>query len=78
MNPWAVKDKGTRKLQSVDWHFDHNQGRVVRGGNHVVLRIHWGRFIFPCCGVCIASTTVRDSTAGRKATKRLRYRSKLD
>src|SRR5271157_1157668 len=43
----APKDKGTRKLESVDWHFDHNQHRVVQGGNHVVLRIHWGQFHFP-------------------------------
>jgi hypothetical protein len=25
----AVKDKGTRKLQGVDWHFDHNRQQVV-------------------------------------------------
>jgi len=38
----AVKDKGTRKLQSVDWQFDHNRKQVVKAGNHVVLGIHWG------------------------------------
>jgi len=43
----ALKDKGTRKLQGVDWHFDHNQHRAVQGSNHVVLRIHWGAYHFP-------------------------------
>jgi hypothetical protein len=74
----AVKDKGTRKLQSVDWHFDHNQGRVVRGGNHVVLRIHWGPFHFPLLWrLYLRSTTVRRLNRRRKH-QRLRYRSKLD
>lgn len=41
------KDKGTRQLQSVDWHFAHNQQRTIKAGNHVVLRIHWGAFHFP-------------------------------
>jgi hypothetical protein len=74
----AVKDKGTRKLQSVDWHFDHNQGRVVRGGNHVVLRIHWGPFHFPLLWrLYLRSTTVRRLNR-RRQHKRLRYRSKLE
>ena len=38
----TIKDKATRKLQSVDWHFDHNRNRTVKSGNHVVLGIHWG------------------------------------
>jgi hypothetical protein len=74
----AVKDKGTRKLQSVDWHFDHNQGRVVRGGNHVVLRIHWGKFHFPLLWrLYLRSATVRRLNRRRKHP-RLRYHSKLD
>jgi hypothetical protein len=74
----APKDKGTRKLQSVDWHFDHNQGRVVRGGNHVVLRIHWGRFHFPLLWrLYLRSATVRRLNRRRKHNK-LRYYSKLD
>jgi DDE superfamily endonuclease len=74
----AVKDKGTRKLQSVDWHFDHNQGRAVRGGNHVVLRIHWGPFHFPLLWrLYLRSATVRRLNR-RRQHNRLRYRSKLE
>jgi hypothetical protein len=74
----AVKDKGTRKLQSVDWHFDHNQGRTVRAGNHVVLRIHWGPFHFPLLWrLYLRSSTVRRLNR-RRQHHRLRYRSKLD
>jgi hypothetical protein len=74
----AVKDKGTRKLQSVDWHFDHNHGRAVRGGNHVVLRIHWGAFHFPLLWrLYLRSATVRRLNR-RRQHNRLRYRSKLE
>ncbi len=74
----APKDKGTRKLQSVDWHFDHNQGRVVRGGNHVALRIHWGKYHFPLLWrLYLRATTVRRLNRRRKKNK-LRYQSKLD
>jgi len=73
----AVKDKGTRKLQSVDWHFDHNQGRTVRGGNHVTLRIHWGKFHFPLLWrLYLRSATVRRLNRRRPQNK-LRYHSKL-
>src|SRR5205807_1029324 len=66
----AVKDKGTRKLQSVDWHFDHNQGWVVRGGNHVVRRIHWGPFHFPLSWrLYLRSTTVRRLNQRRQENK---------
>ena len=72
------KDKGTRKLESVDWHFDHNQHRVVRGGNHVVLRIHWGDFHFPLTWrLYLRQCTVRRRNRRRKNNK-LRYYSKLD
>jgi hypothetical protein len=64
-DPWPIylslddsltpKDKATRHLQSVDWHFDHNQQRTIRGGCHVVLRIHWGLFISPWPGVSICA-----------------------
>jgi hypothetical protein len=73
----APKDKGTRKLQTVDWHFDHNQGRVVRGGNHVTLRIHWGKYHFPLLWrLYLRSATVRRLNRRRKKNK-LRYQSKL-
>ena len=73
----APKDKGTRKLQSVDWHFDHNQRRPIRGGNHVVLRIHWGAYHFPLLWrLYLRETTVRRLKRQRQH-QTLRYHSKL-
>lgn len=72
------KDKGTRQLQSVDWHFDHNRRRTIKAGSHVVLRIHWGAFHFPLSWrLYLRESTVRRLNRGRKNTK-LRYRSKLE
>lgn len=74
----ALKDKGTRKLQGVDWHFDHNQHRTVQGSNHVVLRIHWGAYHVPLSWrLYLRQSTVRRLNRQRK-TNRLRYRSKLE
>jgi hypothetical protein len=74
----APKDKGTRKLQSVDWHFDHNQKRTIRGGCHVVLRLHWGDFHFPLSWrLYLRQSTVRRLNRRRKHNK-LRYYSKLE
>jgi hypothetical protein len=72
------KDKGTRHLESVDWHFDHNQKRTIKGGNHVVLRIHWGAFHFPLLWrPYLRAKTVRRLNRRRKHTK-LCYKSKLE
>jgi DDE superfamily endonuclease len=71
-------DKATHKLQSVDWHFDHNQRRTVRGGNHVVLRIHWGDYHFPLLWpLYLREATVRRLNRQRQH-KKLRYHSKLN
>jgi hypothetical protein len=73
----APKDKGTRKLDSVDWHFDHNQKRTIQAGCHVVLRLHWGAFHFPLSWrLYLRESTVRRLNRRRKNTK-LRYQSKL-
>jgi hypothetical protein len=72
------KDKGTRKLESVDWHFDHNQKRTIRGGCHVVLRLHWGDYHFPLSWrLYLRESTVRRLNRRRKNSK-LRYHSKLE
>src|ERR1700722_2755274 len=72
------KDKGTRRLESVDWHFDHNQKRTIKAGSHVVLGIHWGAFHFPLSWrLYLRESTVRRLNRRRKNTK-LRYRSKLE
>ncbi len=74
----AVKDKGTHKLQSVDWHFDHNRQRTVKGGNHVVLGIHWGGFHYPLLWrLYLRQSTVRRLNR-RRENHRLRYQSKLE
>jgi DDE superfamily endonuclease len=74
----TVKDKGTRKLQAVDWHFDHNRKQVVKGGNHVVLGIHWGGFHYPLLWrLYLRQSTVRRINRRRK-NHRLRYQSKLE
>src|SRR5262249_21416290 len=74
----APKDKGTRKLQSVDWHFDHNQKRTIRSGCHVVLRLHWGDYHFPLAWrLYLRESTVRRLNRRRQYAK-LRYRSKLE
>jgi len=72
------KDKGTRRLESVAWHFDHNQKRMVKGGTHVVLRIHWGAFHFPLSWrLYLRESTVRRLKRRHPNTK-LRYQSKLE
>jgi DDE superfamily endonuclease len=75
------KDKGTHRLQAVDWHFDHNHKRTLRGGCHVVLGIHWGDFHFPLSWrLYLRESTVRrlNKDKRRHGKPRLRYRSKLD
>src|SRR5580692_2005769 len=72
------KDKGTHRLESVDWHFDHNQKRTIKASCHVVMRIHWGAFHFPLSWrPYLRESTVRRLNRRRKNTK-LRYRSKLE
>jgi hypothetical protein len=74
------KDKGTHRLQGVDWHFDHNQKRTIRGGCHVVLGLHWGNFHFPLSWrLYLRESTVRrmNKDKRRRHRDRLRYRSKL-
>ncbi len=75
----TAKDKGTCRLDSVDWHFDSNQKRTIKAGSHVVLRIHWGLFHFPLLWcLYLRQNTVRRLNRRRSSHKRLRYRSKLD
>jgi hypothetical protein len=72
------KDKGTHRIESVDWHFDHNQKRTIKAGCHVVLGIHWGAFHFPLAWrLYLRESTVRRLNRRRENPK-LRYRSKLE
>jgi hypothetical protein len=73
----AIKDKGTHKLDTVDWHFDHNRKRTVKASNHVVLGIHWGGFHFPLLWrIYLRACTVRK--LNKRKGKKLRYYSKLE
>ena len=75
----AIKDKGTRKLQTVDWQFDHNGHRHVRASNHVVLGIHWGEYHFPLhWRLYLRACTVRRLNKRRKNQKKLRFFSKYE
>jgi hypothetical protein len=74
------KDKGTSRLQGVDWHFDHNQKRTIKGGCHVVLGLHGGDFHFPLSWrFYLRQSSVRrlNKDKRRRHKPRLRYRSKL-
>ncbi len=75
------KDKGTHRLEDIDWHFDHNQKRTIKGGCDVVLGLHWGDFHFPLTWrLYLRQCTVRrlNKDKRRRHKHRLRYRSKLD
>jgi hypothetical protein len=75
----AIKGKSTRKLQSVDWQFDHNSHRHVRASNHVVLGIHWGEYHFPLLWrLYLRASTVRRINKKRHGQDKLCYFSKLD
>jgi len=75
----AIKGKATRKLQSVDWQFDHNSHRHVRASNHVVLGIHWGEYHFPLLWrLYLRASTVRRINKKRHGKDKLCYFSKLD
>jgi hypothetical protein len=75
----AIKDKGTRKLATVDWQFDHNSHRQVRASKHVVLGIHWGAYHFPLLWrLYLRASTVRRLNKKRPGKNKLRYFSKLE
>jgi DDE superfamily endonuclease len=75
----ANKDKGTRKLEPVDWFFDHKCQRTVKASNHVSLSISWGTFYFPLLErLYLRQATVRKCNRKRSGPSKLRYRSKLE
>jgi DDE superfamily endonuclease len=75
----ANKDKGTRRLEAVDWFFDHKCRRMVKASNHVSLSISWGTFYFPLLErLYLRQTTVRKLNRQRSGKPKLRYVSKLE
>lgn len=74
----ANKDKKSRKLEPVDWFFDHKIHKTVRASNHVSLSISWGDFYFPLLEhLYLRQATVRKRNRKRTDNK-LRYVSKLE
>lgn len=75
----ANKDKGTRKLEAVDWYFDHKCHRTVKASNHVSLSISWGTYYFPLLErLYLRQATVRKRNRQRAGQPKLRYMSKLE
>lgn len=75
----ANKDKGTRKLEPVDWYFDHKCKRTVKASNHVSLSISWGTYYFPLLErLYLRQATVRKRNRQRSGKHKLRYVSKLE
>ena len=75
----ANKDKGTRKLEAVDWFFDHKCHRTVKASNHVSLSIAWGTYYFPLFErLYLRQATVRKRNRQRAGKHKLRYVSKLE
>jgi hypothetical protein len=75
----ANKDKGTRKLEPVDWFFDHKLNRPVQASNHVSLSISWGNYYFPLLTrLYLRACTVRKRNRSRRRAGQnlLRYVSK--
>jgi|SRR5271157_1038352 len=75
----ANKDKGTRKLEAVDWYFDHKCHRVVKASNHISLSLSWGKFYFPLLErLYLRRSTVTKRNRKRPKGRKLSYKSKLE
>jgi hypothetical protein len=75
----ANKDKATRKLEAVDWYFDHKCHRPVKASNHVSLSLSWGKFYFPLLEcLYLRHSTVQKCNRKRSPDRKLVYRSKLE
>jgi hypothetical protein len=72
------KDKGTRRLQGVDWTFDHTQHRTCKGAVHVAGRLHVGERSYTFSWrPYLRAQTVRRLNRQRPKKRRLVFRSKL-
>jgi hypothetical protein len=78
------KDKGSKRLQAVDWHFDHvnalpNQPAFAKGFVYVMLRLTVGEVSFTIdMQLYLRASTVRRLNKKRESGKRLTFRSKID
>jgi len=67
------QDKGPRKLETVDWFFDHQCHRTVKASNPVSWRISWGTYYFPLLErLYLRQATVRKRNRRRSGKHKLR------
>lgn len=72
------KDKGTRRLQGVDWTFDHTRRQTCKGAVHVAGRLHVGERSYTFSWrPYLRAQTVRRLNRQRPKKQRLVFRSKL-
>ena|GEM_PF-5186643 len=76
------KDKQTSRLEAVDWHYDHLEGRKGRprykkGMAFIVVHVLIGsvHLVFPI-PICLREKTVRRLNRDRPKEKRLPFRTK--
>jgi hypothetical protein len=78
------KDKGSRRLQAVDWHFDHikalpNQPAFAKGFVYVMLRLTVGEVSFTVdLQLYLRASTVRRLNKDREPGNHLIFRSKIE
>lgn len=76
------KDKDTKKLEGVDWVFDHAAGgkgqtKYCKAGVHINLRLQIGRYGFTFSWrIYLRKSTVRRLNRDRLLQDRIRFRSK--
>ena len=75
----ANKDKATRKLEAVDWYFDHKCHHMVKASNHISLSLSWGTFYFPLLHcLYLRQKTIKKRNRKRSQGQKLVYKSKLE
>jgi hypothetical protein len=75
----APKDKGTRRLQGVDWTFDHTRHQTCKGAVHVAGRLHVGpRSYTYSWRPYLRAQTVRRLNRQRPKKHPLVFKSKLE
>jgi hypothetical protein len=74
----SPKDKGTRRLQGVDWTFDHTRHQTCKGAVHVAGRLHVGERSYTFSWrPYLRAQTIRRLNRQRPKKRRLVFKSKL-
>jgi DDE superfamily endonuclease len=75
----SPKDKGTRRLQGVDWTFDHTQHKNCKGAVHIAGRVHVGERSYTFSWrPYLRAKTVRRLNRQRPKKRPLLFKSKLE